>query len=47
MLVFDSETKLSEHMDELRKGEPSPEPAAHFKTFVEADVFVEAVREVK
>ena len=47
VLVFDSETKLSQHMDKLRKGEPSPQPAAHFRTFVKPDEFLEAVREVK
>jgi thiol:disulfide interchange protein DsbD len=47
VLVFGTDTKLSEHMEALRRGETSASPDAHFKALVEAEEFLAAIREIQ
>jgi thiol:disulfide interchange protein DsbD len=47
ILVYGTDTKLSEHIATLREGTAAPAPDAHFKTFVGPDEFLPALREIK
>lgn len=47
VLVYPSSLPLSPHMSTLRAGDPLPAPAAHFKTFVDAETFLEQVRDIE
>ena len=40
VIVYPSDTKLSEAIASMREGKPAPEPGAHFDTFVEASEFL-------
>ncbi len=47
VLAYPSGAGLSQHFETLRAGEAMPPAAAHFKTFVEAEVFLEQVDPVE
>ena len=47
VLAYPSDAGLSQHFEALRAGEAMPPAAAHFKTFVEAEPFLEQVDPVE
>lgn len=47
VLVYGSETKLSESFEALKKGEAMPTAPAHFKTFVNAETFLAKVQPIE
>lgn len=47
VLVYGSDFDVPAMMSSLREGEPVAEPTAHFKTFVDAEAFLEKVRDVR
>jgi thiol:disulfide interchange protein DsbD len=44
VLLYDTDTKLSEHTDALRRAERMPEAEVHLRTFVKPEEFLGAVR---
>jgi thiol:disulfide interchange protein DsbD len=47
VLVYGKETKLGEHLETLRQGQPMPAAAVHFKTFIDAETFLDKVAPVQ
>jgi len=47
VLVYPKDTKLGEHVPTLRAGQPMPEAAVHFKTFVDAETFLAKVEPLR
>ena len=43
VLIYRADAKLSAGLDSLRAGEPMPKASVHFNTFVDAEVFLEAL----
>ena len=46
VIVYASDSKLSASLPAMKGGEPAPTPAAHFKTFVDAEEFLGAIENV-
>jgi thioredoxin:protein disulfide reductase len=47
VLVYGTQTKLGEHLETLRQGQPMPAAAVHFKTLVDAETFLDEVAPVQ
>jgi thioredoxin:protein disulfide reductase len=47
VLVYTSDLDAGALMSALRGGEPAPEAATHFKTFIDAEAFLEKVRDIR
>lgn len=47
VLVYGKDVDLVAHLDALRAGQPMPEAAVHFKTFVDAETFLAKVEPVE
>jgi thioredoxin:protein disulfide reductase len=47
VLVYTSDLDAAALMSALRAGEPAPEAATHFKTFIDAEAFLEKVRDIR
>lgn len=47
VLVYGKDVKLSAQLETLRAGQPMPEAAVHFKTFVDAETFLAKVEPIE